>query len=205
MSSKRFEKILAQLSNHYDRIVIDSAPTQAVSDALVLSKLSDAVVYVVKFHDTTMDVVKRGTQRLKEVNAPLAGVLITQVDIDKISTYGGDYYFQGYYDYYGYRDKDAGKSSKNNGRGNKIRLSQQELLDIRNDNSDVDLELNLDYSDYSHDDRIQRPPSYHDDSQFDRTSKVSVGRDMRRREVAERSLPEDRRAYRGSRDDLDIL
>ena len=205
LSSKRFEKILAQLSKHYDRIVIDSAPAQAVSDALVLGKLSDAVVYIVKSHDTTMDVVKRGTKRLKEVNAPLVGVLITQVDIDKISAYGGDYYFQGYYDYYGYRDKDAGKSSKNNGRGNKIRLSQQELLDIRNDNSDVDLELNLDYSDYSHDDRIQRPASYHDDSQFDRTSKVSVGRDMRRREVAERSLSEDKRAYRGSRDDLDIL
>ena len=152
-----------------------------------------------------MEIVKRGTQRLREVNAPVAGVLITQVDIEKISAYGGDYYFQGYYDYYGYRDKDTGKSSKNNGRGNKIRLSQQELLDIRTDNSDVDLDLDLDYRDYPHDGRLKEASSYNGENQFDRTSEISTGRDMRRRGYSDRSHFEDRRGYRSSRDDLDIL
>ena len=142
LSSKRFEKILEQLGNHYDRIVIDSAPTQAVSDALVLARMSDAVVYIVKSHETSMELVKRGVQRLRQVDAPLAGVLITQVDIHKITAYGGDYYYQGYYDYYGYTEKGqtAGRSEK---RSSKLRLTQQELMDIRTDDSDVD--LGLDY------------------------------------------------------------
>ena len=135
LSSKRFEKIIAQLSEHYDRIVIDSAPTQAVSDALVLSKLCDAVVYAVKSHDTSIELVKRGLQRLHQVNAPVAGVLITQVDIDKITAYGGDYYYQGYYDYYGYTEKGKGK------RPGKLRLTQEELISIKNDDSDVNLDL----------------------------------------------------------------
>lgn len=143
LSSKRFEKILEQLGKHYDRIVIDSAPTQAVSDALVLAKLSDAVVYIIKSHETSMDLVKRGTERLRQVNAPLAGALITQVDIDKITSYGGDYYYQGYYDYYGYHDKGEAKG-KGKG-GGRLRLSQEELLNIRTDDSEIDLDLDYGY------------------------------------------------------------
>jgi len=136
LSSARFAKILEQLSDHYDRIVIDSAPTQAVSDALVLSKLCDGVVYVVKSHDTSLDLVKRGVQRLEQVKARLAGVLITQVDIDKITSYGGDYYYQGYYDYYGYTEK--GEKTRAPG---KIRLTQEELISMKNDDEDFDLGL----------------------------------------------------------------
>lgn len=143
LSSKRFEKILEQLGNHYDRIVIDSAPTQAVSDALVLAKLSDAVVYIIKSHETSIEMVKRGIERLRQVRAPIAGALITQVDIDKITSYGGDYYYQGYYDYYGYHDKNAVSTKGQKRGGGRLRLSQEELLDIRTDDSEV--ELDLDY------------------------------------------------------------
>ncbi len=138
LSSKRFEKILEQLAQHYDRIIIDCAPTQAVSDALVLSKLSDAVVYAVKSHDTSMELVKRGLQRLAQVKAKLAGILITQVDIDRITSYGGDYYYQGYYDYYGYTEK--GQKTK---RGDKVRLSKEELYQLKTDDSDVQLDLDM--------------------------------------------------------------
>jgi len=138
LASRRFEKILEQLGEHYDRIIIDSAPTQAVSDALVLSKLADSVVYVVKSHETSIDLVKRGIQRLLQVKAKVAGVVITQVDIKKISSYGGDYYYQGYYDYYGYTEK----SGKGRRPGN-LRLTQQELLDIKTDESDFDLDFGL--------------------------------------------------------------
>ena len=136
LASKRFEKILESLSEHYDRIIIDSAPTQAVSDALVLGRLSDAVVYCVKSHDTSLELIKRGISRLKEVKARVAGVIITQVDIDKITSYGGDYYYQGYYDYYGYNDNSKGG-------GNKLKLTQKELIDIRSDDSEVDLGLDF--------------------------------------------------------------
>ena len=143
LSSKRFEKILESLRQHYDRIVIDSAPTQAVSDSLVLSRYADAVVYVVKSHDTSIELVRRGVQRLQQANANIAGALITQVDIDKITSYGGDYYYQGYYDYYGYNED--GERERKSG---KIRLTQEELLAIKTDDRDVDLGLGADSDPY---------------------------------------------------------
>jgi len=194
LSSKRFEKILEQLGNHYDRIVIDSAPTQAVSDGLVLAKLSDAVIYIVKSHDTSMELVKRGTLRLKQVNAPIAGVLITQVDIDKITAYGGDYYYQGYYDYYGYHDKSESTSKDGSGRGaGKLRLSQQELQDIRTDNSDVELDL-----DYGAAERGATRMARDSADEFDMTAQIADN-------AARQTSATGRRGSRNMKDDLDIL
>ena len=136
LSSRRFERTLEELSKHYDRIIIDSAPTQAVSDALVLSRYADSVVYVVKSHDTSMDLVRRGLQRLREAGSHVSGILMTQVDVEKLTSYGGDYYYQGYYDYYGYTEKGESRQ-RDSGR---IRLTQAELIAIKRDD-DFDLGL----------------------------------------------------------------
>jgi succinoglycan biosynthesis transport protein ExoP len=105
LSSPRFKQLLGQISEHYDRIIIDCAPAQAVSDPLVLSKVADTVVYCIKSGSTAIQLARRGLDRLRQVNADIAGVVMTQVDVEKLASYGGDYYYQGYYDYYGYNEK----------------------------------------------------------------------------------------------------
>ncbi len=103
ISSKRFVDALAILKEHYDRILIDSAPTQAVSDALVLASYADAVVYVVKADSTPYTLARNGIQRLQNSNTPIAGVVLNEFDPRKAAKMGGDYYnYGGYYDYYGY-------------------------------------------------------------------------------------------------------
>ena len=212
LSSKRFEKIIDQLSERYDRIVIDSAPTQAVSDALVLSKLCDAVVYAVKSHDTSIELVKRGLQRLTQVNAPVAGVIITQVDIDKITSYGGDYYYQGYYDYYGYTDKGEKKTG---GKG-KLRLTQEELMDIRTDDGEFELDLDYDRDDQQpagNGNRVQKhaqngiarstamASNRLDESEFDMTTQMDVSAPTNGSALREHG----RKSKKRFSDDLDII
>ncbi len=108
ISSKRFVDALGMLKQHYDRILIDSAPTQAVSDALVLASYADAVIYVVKADATPYTLAKQGIQRLQNSNTPVAGVVLNEFDPRKASKLGGDYYnYGGYYDYYGYSGSDA--------------------------------------------------------------------------------------------------
>jgi len=60
LSSPRMQQLLETLRQHYDRIILDCAPCQAVSDALVLSKHVDALVYSVKSHSTQIQLVERG-------------------------------------------------------------------------------------------------------------------------------------------------
>tara|TARA_B100001245_G_scaffold184696_1_gene142755 strand:+ start:33739 stop:35973 length:2235 start_codon:yes stop_codon:yes gene_type:complete len=100
LGSESFRSLLATLSSRYDRIIIDSAPVHAVSDAVYLSTLVDGVVYVVKADATKDSLVKKGLERMKQNQARILGVVLNQVDVERERKYTGSY--AGYYDTYGY-------------------------------------------------------------------------------------------------------
>ena len=100
LASKKFREILESLRGQYQRIIIDSAPVHAVSDALYLSTVTDGVVYVVKADDTRDKLAVGGIERLRGSNARILGVVLNQVDVEREAKYGGSY--AGYYDNYGY-------------------------------------------------------------------------------------------------------
>ena len=122
---------MALLKERYDRIVVDLAPIQAVSDALVVGKHANSAIYVIKADSTPLPVVQRGVERLREVGVKVAGGVISQVDIKKVSSYGGEYYYQGYYDYYGYGEGHSGKSKKSTGGNGNRRDADIERMDPR--------------------------------------------------------------------------
>lgn len=112
ISSNRFREMLKKLAEHYDHIIIDTPPTQAVSDALVMGSLADAVVYVVKSDSTSINAIRNGLSRLHYANANVIGVVLNQLDVKKQSYYGGKDYYAGYYDSYGYSSgKDAAQGA----------------------------------------------------------------------------------------------
>jgi len=102
LSSNKFSKVIEQLKEKFDRIIIDTAPIQAVSDSLMISKSVDSVIYVVKSDDTHLSVIKNGIGRLLQDKAKLAGVVLNHVDTDKVAKTQG---YNGYYDYYSYGEK----------------------------------------------------------------------------------------------------
>jgi len=103
LSSHRFADSLKQLKEKYEHIVIDCAPTLAVSDAMVLSKLATAVIYVVRSDSTPVQAAQAGIKRLRRVGANIIGVVINQA-ARKTQSYYGKYsgYGDGYYSDYGY-------------------------------------------------------------------------------------------------------
>jgi len=100
ISSTRFVEALADLRNRYDRIILDSAPVQAVSDALVLSSYADAVIYVVKADATAATAAQKGIASIRGSNEPLAGIVLNHFNAKRASGphYGSSYYQYG--DYY---------------------------------------------------------------------------------------------------------
>jgi len=102
LSSKKFKSTIEELEKKYDRIIIDSAPTQAVSDSLILSSHAQSVIYLVKADSTASHVAVAGIKRLLDTNAPLTGVVLSQLDVMKASKFGNyEYYNDGYYGAYG--------------------------------------------------------------------------------------------------------
>jgi len=101
LSSQKFKDLLTGLAKIYDKIIIDTAPCQSVSDALVLSPMVDAYLYVVKSDSTTEQHAKNGLKRIRQANGNIAGIILNQVNLKKTSLYYGEEY-SGYYDTYGY-------------------------------------------------------------------------------------------------------
>jgi succinoglycan biosynthesis transport protein ExoP len=97
LSSERFASLIKQLQGMYDHLIIDSPPTLPVSDAAVLSTVSDAVVYVVRADVTTTKQAQQGLKALRAVNAQLIGCVLNGVDVKRASSYGDDYsYYESY-------------------------------------------------------------------------------------------------------------
>jgi polysaccharide biosynthesis transport protein len=101
LSSKRFGDVVTKLREAFDIVVIDSAPLQLVSDAQVLSQFASSVIYVVKADSTPYQVAQNGLKKLRRVNAPILGVVLNQLDLEKAEKYYGEY--SGYKSYKGYK------------------------------------------------------------------------------------------------------
>jgi len=106
VGSEKFVEIVNRLSKTYDRIIFDSPPVIAVTDAMVLSNIVDGVILVVKCGKTLRDEAAHSKKLLLDVNANLLGVVINHLDLDN-REYGHYYYY--YYRRYGYYygDRDA--------------------------------------------------------------------------------------------------
>lgn len=107
LASKDMEDMVTALREEYDLIVMDSPPVNIVSDSVVITKVADGVVLVVRHAITTHPDIEKAIKSLEFVNAKIIGIILNAVDYDKI--YGkryGSYYgkkgYSGYGSYGGY-------------------------------------------------------------------------------------------------------
>lgn len=97
LGSARMAKLLELLRKTYQRIIIDSPPITAVTDAVVLGQFADGAVIVVRAGATPREIVKNGVNQLLAVNSRILGAVLNGVDMER----DGYYYYQYYYYYYG--------------------------------------------------------------------------------------------------------
>jgi succinoglycan biosynthesis transport protein ExoP len=81
LMSQRMCDVLNELRSSFDFIVIDSPPIIAVTDAAVLSAVSDGVLLVVNGQKTTTQSAKRAVEVLDKVGARTLGVILNGIDI----------------------------------------------------------------------------------------------------------------------------
>ncbi len=106
LNSANFEAMLADLRDRYDRIVIDSPPLAAVSDALNLLPLVDGVVYVIKFNTVKRKSAVVNVRRLWESKTPVFGAILNNITSSLSSYYYSSYSDKAYQDYYIHAEED---------------------------------------------------------------------------------------------------
>lgn len=95
LHSEAFRAVLTHLQSRFDRVIVDSPPIIAVTDATVLSTLVDGVIVVVRASSTTKDLVRRALKSLRDVGSQIVGVVLNAADVED------DNYSA--YKYYSYR------------------------------------------------------------------------------------------------------
>jgi succinoglycan biosynthesis transport protein ExoP len=94
LSSNRFKNTLELMKKNFDYILIDSAPIIPVSDGVVLGKLADAIILVIKAGSTSHQISDTALKRFAAANLKPIGVILSQLD------YKNSHYYYGKYDYY---------------------------------------------------------------------------------------------------------
>jgi capsular exopolysaccharide synthesis family protein len=87
-------KILKEAARKFDRVVIDSAPVNAVSDTLVLATHADSVIFVIHARKTPARAVKRALQQLDAADGLPAGLVLNRLPLSGAKYF---YYDEGSY------------------------------------------------------------------------------------------------------------
>jgi capsular exopolysaccharide synthesis family protein len=95
LGSEAMRQLMEKFAQTYNYIVIDSPPILSVTDAVMLGRMVDAVVLVVRHGKANRNVLRRTRDLLVRSGAPLAGLVLNAVDLKSPEYYG-------YYGYTGY-------------------------------------------------------------------------------------------------------
>ncbi len=97
LTSKQLQNVITELKGEYDKIIIDCPPMTAVTDASVISKLTDGTILIVTSRKTNEDVAKTVLKTLKDNGANVIGSVLTKVH-RKDQKYISGYYYNNYTD-----------------------------------------------------------------------------------------------------------
>lgn len=100
LSSPRFSELLAQLSQKYDHIIIDTPPILAVTDGIIISQFAGVNLVVARYAKTQMKELELTVNRFEQAGSKVNGIILNDVQ----ATVGGNYGYNYAYAYTSTKD-----------------------------------------------------------------------------------------------------
>ena len=89
-------QLRTRLKDEYDLVLVDTPPVLVLDEACRLNPLIDGAVIVVRWGQTTEEVLSDAAERLSRNGVPIAGTVINDVDLRKQRAYGYSGYAYNY-------------------------------------------------------------------------------------------------------------
>lgn len=115
LGSRSMQKVLADLKEQTDLVLIDSPPLLPVADGYVLAPSVDGVILVVEAGKTRRSDARRAVENLRQVQANVLGVVLNAVPNRKSGYYYYHHYSYYYDDHYGQDGQQGGRRRKKRG------------------------------------------------------------------------------------------
>jgi capsular exopolysaccharide synthesis family protein len=93
LTSERMDSLVAYLKRNFDFILLDTPPLLAVSDALAMGPMADAIILVARGGQTPIQALKQAKQKLDAHKLKCLGVILNGVDlVEQDGYYAREYY-----------------------------------------------------------------------------------------------------------------
>jgi len=92
LGSTRVAKFIEEARTRFDKIIIDSPPVIAVSDALLMAKLVDGVIIVIKGAEASKDSILTAARKLENIDARILGTALNNIDLAREKYYYSYYH-----------------------------------------------------------------------------------------------------------------
>jgi tyrosine-protein kinase Etk/Wzc len=120
IESQRMHEFFKQAVKEFDFIIVDTPPIAVVTDALLLSSIADAYLYIMRQNYSSKNVIKLIEDAKKDNNLHNMGIILNEVEIKRGYGYSYGYGYgygygigQGYYDDTMYQKKSIFKKMRN--------------------------------------------------------------------------------------------
>lgn len=77
----RFRALIEEASKQFDVIIIEGAPVMLVADSLVLGRLVDTVIQVVRWSGTKKSILNASLKRMRDHGVAVDGIVVTRVNL----------------------------------------------------------------------------------------------------------------------------
>jgi len=104
--SKSMIKLLEDLKELCDIVIIDGTPCELVADSIILSRIVDSTIIITAHKSTKKDALQRVIKNIQNVGGKISGIVVNKMPATT-KRYGQKYY------YYGESSKSKNKKNKN--------------------------------------------------------------------------------------------
>ena len=117
LDSAVFLRMLEWLHTNYDRVIFDSPPAMAVTDASILAQYVDGVIIVAREDKSNRHVMRQAVKALQTVNARILGFVLNDVDLERARKGYYSYRYKYRYPYYYYTYRYFSRYAEDTGEG----------------------------------------------------------------------------------------
>lgn len=87
-SSGRFKSFMAEMRDRYDIVIVDTPPVLLVPDARIIAHEADAVLFTVKWDQTSRVQVRESVRQFAIAGLDVTGIVLGQIDPKGMKRYG---------------------------------------------------------------------------------------------------------------------
>lgn len=109
LGQPQMQSLIDRLRATFDYVILDAPPIQVVTDAAVIGRMVDGVLFVVRSQYSPLETTKSAVKKLQDAGVKIVGVVLTRYDVKKSlksSSYAYSYSYA-----YGYGNATASQDS----------------------------------------------------------------------------------------------